>query len=144
VGISYSWWMNKHTRHHAHPNQVDRDPDVEAGILCFVQADAASRRGAWSWLTAGQGLWFFPLLLLEGLNLHVESVKQLWVDRRTAGQRLESTGVLTRLLRYMAAVFLLLPSGLGSRSSGYSSASSGCIWGLVRPEPHRHADHCSE
>jgi len=27
VGISYSWWMNKHTRHHANPNQLEgRNP----------------------------------------------------------------------------------------------------------------------
>ena len=113
VGISYSWWMNKHTRHHAHPNQVDRDPDVAAGILCFVPADAASRRGAWSWLTARQGLWFFPLLLLEGLNLHVKSVQHLWVNRRTPGQRLELIALMTRLLGYLAGVFWLLPPSLG-------------------------------
>ncbi|GAA3642703.1 fatty acid desaturase family protein [Microlunatus ginsengisoli] len=26
VGISYSWWMNKHTRHHANPNKIGKDP----------------------------------------------------------------------------------------------------------------------
>jgi fatty acid desaturase len=26
VGLSYSWWMNKHTRHHGNPNTVGKDP----------------------------------------------------------------------------------------------------------------------
>src|SRR5689334_20036936 len=29
VGLSYGWWVDKHVRHHAHPNDDERDPDVE-------------------------------------------------------------------------------------------------------------------
>jgi fatty acid desaturase len=25
VGISYGWWMNKHSRHHANPNKIGKD-----------------------------------------------------------------------------------------------------------------------
>ncbi len=28
IGLSYGWWLDKHNRHHAHPNDVERDPDV--------------------------------------------------------------------------------------------------------------------
>ena len=28
VGISYSWWMNKHSLHHANPNKIGKDPDI--------------------------------------------------------------------------------------------------------------------
>jgi fatty acid desaturase len=28
IGMSYGWWMDKHTRHHNHPNHDDLDPDV--------------------------------------------------------------------------------------------------------------------
>ena len=45
VGISYSWWMDKHTRHHANPNKVGKDPDIATGALAFVEDDAAGRRG---------------------------------------------------------------------------------------------------
>ena len=30
-GLSYGWWMSKHTRHHSGPNQEDRDPDIAPG-----------------------------------------------------------------------------------------------------------------
>jgi len=28
IGPSYGWWVAKHNRHHAHPNQIGRDPDI--------------------------------------------------------------------------------------------------------------------
>ena len=45
-----------------------------------------------AWFTRRQGLFFFPLLLLEGLNLHLKSVQSLWENRRVAGRRLELIG----------------------------------------------------
>ena len=41
IGMSYGWWMNKHTRHHANPNHEDLDPDVGTRHPGLV---AASRR----------------------------------------------------------------------------------------------------
>src|SRR5699024_4287052 len=35
VGMSYGWWMDKHTRHHANPNHAERDPDVAPEILVW-------------------------------------------------------------------------------------------------------------
>ena len=45
-GFSYSWWVDKHNAHHAHPNDPDEDPDVyrrRRGLR--RQAQAARRRG---------------------------------------------------------------------------------------------------
>ena len=66
VGISYSWWMNKHTRHHANPNQVGKDPDIEPDTVSFLPESAAARTGVLAWITRRQGYLFFPLLLGEG------------------------------------------------------------------------------
>ena len=30
AGMSYQWWMTKHTRHHANPNRVGKDPAAYA------------------------------------------------------------------------------------------------------------------
>ena len=35
VGISYSWWMTKHIRHHANPNVVGKDPDIDNDFIVF-------------------------------------------------------------------------------------------------------------
>ncbi|MEW2381752.1 acyl-CoA desaturase [Micromonospora sp. NPDC047707] len=75
VGLSYGWWVDKHNRHHANPNHVDEDPDVGAGALVWTEEQARATRGFARWLARRQAVLFFPMLLLEGLNLHVASLR---------------------------------------------------------------------
>ena len=76
-GLSYSWWVAKHNAHHAHPNDPDEDPDVYPGAVVFEAGQAARRRGVAAWVTAHQAWLFFPMLLLEAVNLHVSSIRAL-------------------------------------------------------------------
>src|SRR3954469_3620420 len=77
AGLSYTWWSSKHNRHHGAPNQEGKDPDIAPGALAFTPAIAAQRKGFGAVFAQYQGWLFFPLLLLEGLNLHVASVVSL-------------------------------------------------------------------
>ncbi|GAA3769104.1 fatty acid desaturase family protein [Micromonospora maritima] len=77
VGLSYGWWVDKHNRHHANPNHADEDPDVGAGALVWTHEQARATRGLSRWMARRQAWLFFPLLLLEGLALHVASVRAL-------------------------------------------------------------------
>ncbi|MEO3751555.1 acyl-CoA desaturase [Streptomyces sp. B6B3] len=110
VGLSYGWWISKHNRHHAHPNQVDRDPDIADGAIAFTEEQAGRRRGAYAWLARHQAWLFFPLLLLEGFNLHVASIRTLL--RRggvSTGTRLAEAGLLVAHLGgYLTALFWVL------------------------------------
>jgi fatty acid desaturase len=76
-GLSYGWWVDKHNAHHASPNELGSDPDVHPGVLVFDSEHAEARTGTAAWLTRHQAWLFFPLLLLEALNLHVSSVRAL-------------------------------------------------------------------
>jgi len=129
VGISYSWWMNKHSRHHQNPNKLGKDPDIEIDTFSFVEEDAAKRRGLMAWFTRHQGVFFFPLLLLEGLNLHVKSTQSLWQNRRVAGSRLELLALGLRFGAYLTAVFLLLPLGMAFAFVGVQLAVFGLYMG---------------
>src|SRR5450755_4446713 len=40
IGLSYGWWVAKHNRHHAHPNQEDADPDIAIGAFAFTETQA--------------------------------------------------------------------------------------------------------
>jgi fatty acid desaturase len=100
-GLSYGWWVAKHNAHHAHPNDLETDPDVAVGAFVF-DADQASRRsGPAAWLTRHQAGMFFPLLTLEALNLRVSSVRAVLAPglrfRRTEGLLL-----LAHLVLYLA------------------------------------------
>ncbi|KLI89188.1 delta fatty acid desaturase, partial [Arthrobacter sp. YC-RL1] len=60
VGISYQRWMNKHSKHHATPNTIGKDPDIEWDTISFQPADAKRQRGLLKWITQRQGYLFFP------------------------------------------------------------------------------------
>ena len=34
-GLSYGWWIAKHNAHHAHPNDLETDPDVAVGAFVW-------------------------------------------------------------------------------------------------------------
>jgi fatty acid desaturase len=85
VGLSYRWWVDKHNRHHRHPNQVGRDPDVARNVLAWTEDQAAQQRGPLRWIGRHQAGMFFPLLLLEAWNLHVGSIRSV-LRRRSLGE----------------------------------------------------------
>jgi fatty acid desaturase len=76
-GLSFGWWLDKHNAHHAHPNDLESDPDVHAGALVFDASQATGRRGIAGWATRHQAWLFFPMLTLEAMNLHLSSVISL-------------------------------------------------------------------
>jgi fatty acid desaturase len=91
-GLSIGWWIDKHNRHHANPNKEDHDPDIGEGVLAFTATHAANRQGRLArMITRNQAILFFPLLMLEGLNLHVASASHL---RRTKSARLRRTEIV--------------------------------------------------
>ncbi len=114
IGLSYGWWIDKHNRHHAHPNHVDRDPDIGGVGIAFTAAQARARSSRLGrWLARHQAATFFPLLLLEGLDLHLSSVRGLYRRRgeRTRGWWTESVLLAGHFTGYLTAVFLVLPAG---------------------------------
>src|SRR5882672_8289832 len=40
LGMSYDWWVDKHTRHHANPNHVDLDPDIRMVAIAYSHQQA--------------------------------------------------------------------------------------------------------
>jgi fatty acid desaturase len=109
AGLSYGWWRTKHNRHHAAPNQQGRDPDIDPGVLGFTPDAVAARTGLSGWLAHRQGWFFFPLLFLEGVNLHVASVTTLLRRRSVAHQSVEAAIVVVRLVAYVTLLLYLLP-----------------------------------
>jgi fatty acid desaturase len=108
IGLSYGWWTAKHNRHHAHPNQVGRDPDIGGRAIAFTPGQARARHGIGSWLAGYQAWLFFPMLLLEGLHLHVAGVRTLLSRRHTTVKLVEGTLLAAHIIGYLTAVFLVL------------------------------------
>jgi len=109
VGLSAGWWQRKHTRHHANPNKVGYDPDIELEVLAFTAEDVESRRSPYArWFLRHQGWFFFPLLLLEGLALHVAAVRRLANREPLEHRWVEIPMVAVRLLGGLALVLVVM------------------------------------
>jgi fatty acid desaturase len=107
IGLSYGWWVGKHNRHHAHPNQEGADPDIAVGALAFTAAQARASRGVARLVFRYQAYLFFPLLLGEAVGLHVASVQAL--ARRAARHRSWERALITvHGVGYLTAVSLVL------------------------------------
>jgi len=113
-GLSYGWWLHKHSKHHQKPNVLGTDPDMLNGTLVWETETLESATRGWrAWIAARQGYLFFPLLLLEGLNLHVNGIKTILGKAPVKRRAIETVFVTIRLVGLVTAVFLLMPPGLG-------------------------------
>ncbi|MBM7787981.1 fatty acid desaturase family protein [Tenggerimyces flavus] len=110
IGMSYGWWMDKHTRHHANPNHEDLDPDVSPDILVWSQDQARSARGVARFIGRWQAFLFFPLLTLEGFNMHVSSIRALFRPS-LRNRRIEAFLLVLHLVLYVSVLFTVLSPG---------------------------------
>jgi fatty acid desaturase len=108
IGLSYGWWVDKHNRHHAHPNTEGADPDIAMQVLAFTPAQARNSRGLSRMLFRSQAYLFFPLLLGEAFSVHVASVRAL-ASRDSRRRPAEAALLAIHLAGYLAVVFLVLP-----------------------------------
>ncbi|MEU1773909.1 acyl-CoA desaturase [Streptomyces sp. NPDC012842] len=108
LGMNEAWWNDKHVRHHANPNHVDKDPDVGVGALVWTQKQAAQREGFARWLTRNQARLFFPMLLLEGIALKIYGFQ--FLRRQPVRERALSGLLLTGHLALYATLLLTVMS----------------------------------
>jgi fatty acid desaturase len=137
VGLSYGWWMNKHNRHHANPNKIGKDPDIESDTVAFLDETAVTRRGVRAWFTRRQGYMFFPLLMLEGLNLHVKAITRLSSRSPVKGRWIEVGMLAGRFVIYFGLVFWLLPFGMAWAFIGVQLAVFGLYMGATFAPNHK-------
>src|ERR1700722_14236170 len=133
IGLSFGWWVPKHNAHHAHHNEIGRDPDVGEG-LPSPSADAKGKgpgRVA-SWLARWQAPLFFPLMLLRSSGMHVLGIQRL-ARRHDRGSALEAALIAAHAALYLTVVlwvlsplkalaFVAIPQGVFSVYLGISFA----------------------
>jgi fatty acid desaturase len=81
TAISYSWWTEKHNRHHRYPNHLERDPDVHLRFLTFATEPRPTAPGVRRVLVKHQAWWFVPMLLLQGFAIRLHSIAFLRAKR---------------------------------------------------------------
>jgi fatty acid desaturase len=107
VGLAFGWWVDKHHRHHAHPNQEGLDPDIGGNNLAYTSSQVRGRRSLGRLLARHQGALFFPMLLLLAVDLRVSSGKAL--ARPGYRRRVPETLLFgLHIAAYLTVVFLVL------------------------------------
>jgi fatty acid desaturase len=107
IGLSYGWWVSKHSRHHANPNTEGEDPDIMMSVLAFTPRQAANSRGLVRILFRWQAYLFFPLLLGEAISLHVAGIRAM---AGGLGRRRPAEAILLALhiAGYLSVIFVVL------------------------------------
>jgi len=108
IGLSFGWWVPKHNAHHAHPNEMGRDPDIGEGSVPPSSAAPGKGRGpVASWLARWQAPLFFPLMLLRSGGMHVFGIKRL-LRRRDHAAAVEASLIALHTALYLTVVLWVL------------------------------------
>lgn len=104
LGWSWSWWIDKHNRHHGHPNSLDSDPDIAIPLLAFTEEEACSRQGFLRFMVKYQAYFVLPLELLGWLTFLVFSIRFLF-KRKAKYPLAEMLVILFHYLLYFGLLF---------------------------------------
>ena len=141
IGLSYGWWISKHNRHHAHPNQVGRDPDIAGAAIAFTPDQARVRRGMGTWLAGTRPgcssrccSWRACICMSPGYgrcSSRRRSARRSWP---------RVTLLIAHIAGYLTAVFLVLSRAAGRDLHRHPAGRVRDLPGLcLRPEPQGHA-----
>ncbi len=107
LGMSREWWVDKHNRHHGHPNQMDADPDIDIPLLSFEEEQAFEKRGLSRFVTKYQAGLIFPLAFLQAASMLRSSVGFI-----TSGEAnrpvAEALAIVTHFTLYFGLLFSVL------------------------------------
>ncbi|MFE6157472.1 fatty acid desaturase family protein [Streptomyces sp. NPDC056486] len=136
LGMSSAWWNDKHNRHHANPNHIDKDPDVAADVLVWTSKQAKVRVGFRRWLTRNQAWLFFPLTLLQGIAMKIYGFQDL---RRQAPRErvLEGLLLVAHLVGYVTLLLATMPVGHALAFAAIHQALFGLHLGLAFAPNHK-------
>ncbi len=78
VGLSHEWWMERHNKHHSHPNQRGMDPDVFIPVIAFAPEDLQGKGKSLLYLMKYQAYFFFPMLSLALISMQINSIQHIF------------------------------------------------------------------
>ena len=116
TGVSFWYWNDRHNRHHGHPNDMDKDPDIQGGgpfAVAFAEEEAAARHGWRRTLIKYQ-----VVLVLLGLLLYTFAFRaEGWLftirKLKSARRLLEITLLTLSIVLWLTFIIVLGWRGFG-------------------------------
>jgi fatty acid desaturase len=143
LGMSYCWWVDKHNRHHANPNHVDDDPDINNLAIAYTPSQALGRRGPMRWLAAYQAFAFFPMICFLGVSMHVSSIAFMF-SPRARRRALEVGLMLGHAALYVGFLVFFLGPGIALLVIAVHKATGGAYMASVFAPNHKGMPHIDE
>jgi fatty acid desaturase len=107
LGLSCQWWIDKHSEHHGHPNQMDLDPDVDIPLLAFEEEQALEKRGFARSVVKYQAALIFPLSLLQAISMLRSSIEFL-AAKKAKSTLVEALMICAHFALYFGLLFSVL------------------------------------
>jgi len=113
IGISFGYWNYKHNRHHAHPNTIDGDGDIEFPVLWFSPLLMKNINALQMKILPYQKYYFLPLLIFPYVIQMKNSIFYL-LRQRTKTAAMESALFLLHhfAVGYLFFHFIHFPQSL--------------------------------
>ena len=108
LGLNFDWWIGKHNRHHAFPNQPGYDPDIGIPFLAFSEEQAHQKKGLYRVIARHQDILFTFLLLGEVWHIRCASIAYL-LRRKTPWAVMGIFFIAVHLGLYAALLIFFLP-----------------------------------
>jgi fatty acid desaturase len=106
LGISHSWWNTKHNQHHANPNHVDEDPDIQFPMIAFSPEQVMRRHKFFRPLIAVQAFVFVFFFPLQALNMRITSIQHL-IGGNAKRPALQAVFMSVHFVGYAAILFAI-------------------------------------
>ncbi|GHO95669.1 delta fatty acid desaturase [Reticulibacter mediterranei] len=137
LGMSATWWGDKHNRHHSHPNQLGMDPDIEIPFLDFTGTQALEQMNPFrQFLVRHQAFLFLPALMTVAVGLQYQSILFL-VRKRAKYHSLEWILMIAHFVCYFALIFSCLPFWQAVVFIGLHQAFTGLYLGSIFAPNHK-------
>lgn len=107
VGVSRAWWNDNHGAHHARPNDLGHDPNVNILFLACTPEQARSRPPYVRWIIRHQVALLLPIFALEFFSMQYQSLAYA-ICRRAGCARAELWLLLGHYALYGAVLVLAL------------------------------------
>ena len=136
LGLSYSWWIAKHNRHHSFPNEAGKDPDGEVPVLVLCADQIPTRHRLLRPLIAVQAFLFVFWLPLHALSMRGSGVGHLWIARPTY-RGVEVIALVVHAAAYGLLLWLLGSWELAIAFAAVQQGVMGVYSGLVFAPNHK-------
>lgn len=102
LGISPSWWNNKHNAHHKDPNRIGKDPDLNVSVAILSKKQSLEGRNKLQRFLIKHEYVLPAFFTLQAVNARWSSMKYLLDNKELPHRNAELAGVTASLALYLA------------------------------------------